>query len=49
MLKYYVVFTKKQNTLDVTAYRAINLCLWLHIQSPVDVVTVLVCCVLIVK
>ena len=48
MLKYYVVFTIKQNTFDVTVYRAINLFLWLHIQSPVDVVTGLVCCVLIV-
>ena len=48
MLKCYVMFKIKQNTFDVTVYRAISLCLWMRIQSPVDVATVLICCVLIV-
>jgi len=45
MLKYCVVFKIKQTPFNVTIFRAVIVCLWLHRQFRVDVVTVLVCCV----
>jgi hypothetical protein len=44
-MKYYVLFTIKYNPFYVNISLAISVCLWLHIQSLVDVVTVLVRCV----
>jgi hypothetical protein len=36
MSKYYFVFTIKKTPFDVTIFRAMSVCLWVHIQSLVQ-------------
>jgi hypothetical protein len=44
MLEYYIMFYKQKNPFKITIFHVISVCLWLHIQSLADIVTVLVCC-----
>jgi hypothetical protein len=45
MLKYCVVCKIKSNPFGVTIFHVISVCLWLQVQSLLDTVTVLLCCV----